>query len=208
MVGCMSELSRTEVVEWVKQVYGAAYADQRVVEGPAAFSVNVDPEAGPGAGALVVRKRTGEYWHLPDDQVAFVHTAKSDRRLLRALRNVVADVHWPMGVVKDGSLGSAEDRLAEWLRATRGWRTIDGRIRDLGWAFAVSPQPDAYHDGNQLAMMYGVGPLIAVKRSGAVWALSSTPTESSLVGAKNEAEFHRLVGEVSPNLQPTEWAQL
>ena len=77
-----------------------------MIEGPAAIAVSIDEfafhrETTFGGGAwIVVRKRTGEFWHIGNDpESAFVHTAKNDRRLRRAIRKVVRSPRRPAGVV-------------------------------------------------------------------------------------------------------------
>jgi hypothetical protein len=202
-------LTRNAVVAWAAGQCGPARAEQRVIEGPAAFLVNMDmTEPGEitfGGGTwIVVRKRTGEFWHIANDpESAFVHTAKNDRRLRRAIRKVVPFSKRPAGVVS-GTVAPAPDagltreQVGAWLRVTRGWEHIDRRIADLGWAFSVDTQPDAVLDGNSHAMTYGNGPLIVAKRTGEVWALSSAPNVVPAFTARDQDEFLRFVAEGMP----------
>ena len=104
-------LTRNDVVAWAAYRCGPTHAEQRVIEGPAAFAVNIDEyafvqETTFGGGAwVVVRKRTGEFWHIGNDpESAFVHTAKNDRRLRRAIRKVVPSPGRPAGVVPGARL--------------------------------------------------------------------------------------------------------
>ena len=201
-------LTRNDVVAWAVDRCGPMHAEQRVIEGPAAFTVNIDEyafhgETTYGGGAwIVVRKRTGEFWHIGNDpESAFVHTAKNDRRLRRAIRKVVRSPRRPAGVVPDASQappGLTREQVGAWLRATRGWQHIDSRITDLGWAFSVNTQGDAVLDGNHDAMTYGNGPLIVAKRTGEVWALSSTPDMVPAFAASTEHEFLSILARAYP----------
>jgi hypothetical protein len=102
-------LTRDTVVAWAADQCGPDYAEQRVIEGPAAFLVNVDFDVDVaereeirfgGGSSIVVRKRTGEFWYLAGDpESAFVHTAKNDRRLRRAITKIVPFSNRPDGVI-------------------------------------------------------------------------------------------------------------
>lgn len=207
-------LTRSEVVAWAADHCGPDHAEQRVAEGPAAFLVNVAYDAdlanGGGDSLIVVRKRTGEFWYVAGDP-EFVHTAKNDRRLLRAIKHMVPFASQPAGVIGAPPArqpGLTTEQLGAWLRATRSWQHIDDRIGDLGWAFVVSTQPDAYHDGNEYAMTYGNGPLVVAKRTGEVWALPSTPDMVPAFNARNEHDFHRILADAWPGANvPSEWVR-
>jgi hypothetical protein len=199
-------LTRNDVVAWAVDRCGPTHAEQRVIEGPAAFAVSIDEfafqgETTFGGGAwVVVRKRTGEFWHIGNDpESTFVYTAKNDRRLRRAIRKVVRSPRRPAGVVPpDPGPRLTREHVSAWLRATRGWQHIDSRITDLGWAFSVNTQGDAVLDGNRDAMTYGNGPLIVAKRTGEVWALSSTPDMVPAFTARNEHEFLSILAQAYP----------
>jgi hypothetical protein len=195
-------------VAWTTEQVGVEDAAQRVTEGPAAFLVQLDGDF--ADSTIVVRKRTGEYWHIAADQG--VHAAKNDRRLRRAIRKVVPFASQPAGVVPAAGgpaveAGLTRAQLAAWLQATHGWRHIDSRISDLGWAFSVSTQPDLYHDGNRDAMTFGNGPLIVARRTGEVWTLSSTPDMVPAFSARTRQEFRRVLAKSSyPGAtDPDEW---
>jgi hypothetical protein len=96
------------------------------------------------------------------------------------------------------------ERLAWWLRNTTGWRHIESRIVDIDWAFSVSTQPDEYHDGDRNAITYGNGPMIVVKRDGAVWRLSSQPAMVPAFGAATEDDFWRILRDAAPYFDPND----
>lgn len=83
------------------------------------------------------------------------------------------------------------ERLVEWIRASYGWRHVESRISDIGFAFVVDTQPDAYHDGDRSAITYGNGPMTVVKRTGGVWQVGSNPVFWDLYEARTEREFRR-----------------
>ncbi|MFD3440287.1 hypothetical protein ACFWU3_22560 [Streptomyces sp. NPDC058685] len=88
--------------------------------------------------------------------------------------------------------------LAEWVSARYGPRHAEGRIRDLGFAWSVDTQPDAYLDGDTSAMTYGNGPDIVVKRTGAVWQFGSSPMMLPLYEARTEEELRRAMAKLMP----------
>jgi hypothetical protein len=90
------------------------------------------------------------------------------------------------------------ERLVEWIRATYGWRHVESRISDLGYAFVVDTQPDEYHDGDRSAMTYGNGPMTVVKRTGGVWEFGSNPAFWGLYAARTEEEFRRELRKLLP----------
>lgn len=185
-----------------------------------------------GGLSILVLKRTGKYWYVssnPDAQV--VYDATDERGLRRVMRKAGLRPRQPDGTIEpapptqpppappweaepyvaapyDPTPQLTRERLADWLRVTRAWRHLDSRIIDLGWAFSVDTQPDDYHDGHRLAMTYGNGPLVVVKRNGAVWALTSEPAMVPAFGAGSEDDFYRILGDAFPHFDmnsPTEW---
>ncbi|MER7666411.1 MULTISPECIES: hypothetical protein [unclassified Streptomyces] len=88
--------------------------------------------------------------------------------------------------------------LAEWVRARYGPRHTDRRIRDLGFAWSIDTQPDAYLDGDTSAMTYGNGPDLVVKRTGAVWQFGSNPMMLPLYEARTEVELRRAMAKLIP----------
>lgn len=88
--------------------------------------------------------------------------------------------------------------LKDWLARQFGWRVFDGRIRDIGYAYSISTHPDAYHAGDQSAMTYGNGPLIAIKRTGGVWGFGSNPIFMRVFEAHDEQSFYTAVTAAMP----------
>jgi hypothetical protein len=146
----MTDVTRNEVVTWVMRRYGYDAA-QRIVEGPAAFWA----EAG-----VLVRRKTGDYWDVPETPDAAI-TAKSDRRFRRALgKRAVA------GSIRTGV---TPEQLGEWLRE-RGYQHIPERVTDVGWAFVVSTKPDAFFASTTAPLPHDDRGFVVVKRTGEVWA--------------------------------------
>jgi hypothetical protein len=150
-------------------MYGARDAEQRVVDGRAAFLVRLDHDR-----TLLVRKRTGEYWDFPGR--TDLHTARSDRRLRKALLN------GPTGVVHDPALDVTMAQLMAWLDATYGSELMIGQFLDQGWAFLALKGPVVF--GGPLGAMLAV-----VKRTGEVWDLYSGTQADAAAGARTEAGF-------------------
>jgi len=171
------------VVAWVAAVYNACDAEQWVTDGPAAFQVRIDD-----GQALLVRKRTGEYWAFPGE--TNLYTARSDRRLRHALRELVFDLDRPTGVIHNPSLDLTEQQLTAWLDATYGRQLIIGQIIDRGWAFlAIKGQVMYGGDmGSQTAT------LAVIKRTGEVWDLMPGRHAVAAFYARTEAGFHSEVG--------------
>lgn len=187
----MTQLGRADVVAWVTAVYGAPDAEQWVTDGPAAFQVRIDD-----GQALLVRKRTGEYWAFPGE--TNLYTARSDRRLRHALRKVVFDLDRATGVIHNPSLDLTEQQLRAWLDATYGRRLIIGQIIDRGWAFLAIKGQVMYggHTGSQSAT------LAVIKRTGEVWDLLPGTHADAAYYARTEAGFHAQIAMVARTLQP------
>ncbi len=161
------------MVTWVWVVHRLRDAEQRVAEGRAAFQVSL-----PGGGALLVRKRTGEYWEFGAE--SDLYKAGSDRRLRRALSKVTS-CDSPSGVVLDPSHDVTEAQVQAWLGATPGSWSSAGEIIDRGWAFLVP----------QESVQFGCAPgtaarvprtFVVIKRTGEVWDL--------LTGRDAEAAYY------------------
>lgn len=93
-------------------------------------------------------------------------------------------------------------QLGEWVRATYGPRHADRRVSDIGFAWLIDTQPDAYLDGDTSAMTWGGGPVIVVKRTGAVWHTGSNPMFFPLYEARTEEEFRRAMAAAMPQCDP------
>ncbi|MCX4672431.1 hypothetical protein OG453_38250 [Streptomyces sp. NBC_01381] len=96
----------------------------------------------------------------------------------------------------------AENTLVAWLKDRHGWRHYDGRVVDIGFAFTVSPQPDAYLMGDQAAFVMGLGPTIVLKRTGAVWGTGGNPYFMPLWQARTEEEFEAAFRRTHPQDDP------
>ncbi|MFI6848585.1 hypothetical protein OG535_27820 [Kitasatospora sp. NBC_00085] len=94
------------------------------------------------------------------------------------------------------------ETLATWLETRYGWQRPERRIADRGFAYSVDTQPDAYLDGDESAMTWGNGPIIVLKRTGAVWPLGSSPIFLPLFQACTEAEFEKAVATAMPGVDP------
>jgi hypothetical protein len=178
--GDVAELSWADVVTWVWVVHRLKDAQQRVAEGPAAFQVRL-----PEGDALLVRKRTGEYWTFSADND--LHKARSDRRLRRALSRVNS-LDTPAGVIFDPSQDVTKAQVQAWLDASPATRRCGGHIIDRGWAFLV-PQETA---------VYGCAPggvprmprtFAVIKRTGEVWDLLPGTFAESAYYATTESDF-------------------
>jgi hypothetical protein len=184
----MTDVTRNEVVTWVMRRYGY-HAAQQIVETPAAFWT--------GAGVLV-RRKTGDYWHLtevPDDVLA----ARSDRRFRRALgkRDAAGSIR----------AGVRPEQLGEWLRE-RGYQHIEARVTDVGWAFVVSTQADAFFaNGTRPRPEDGRG-LVVVKHTGEVWALDLSQRYVWGWVSGDETTFRAWMAAELPYIRPTEHVPL
>ena len=179
------------MVAWVAAVYATRDAEQWVTDGPAAFLVRIDD-----GQALLVRKRTGEYWAFPRE--TDLYTARSDRRLRHALRKLIFDIDRPMGVLHDPSLDLTEQQLRAWLDTTYGQSLVIGQILDAGWAFLAIKGQITYggHTGSQSAT------LVVIKRTGEVWDLLPGRHLEAALYARTEAGFRQQLAMVAGPLQP------
>lgn len=183
----MAEVTRDEVVTWAMRRYGYE-AGQGVVEGPAAFWVPT------GERGVLVRRRTGDFWDVHEVPEAAV-TTKSDRRLRNALgkRPVAGSIR----------AGVTPEQLREWLRV-RGYQHIEARVTDVGWAFAVSTQPDAaFAGGTPPLPQHGRG-LVVVKHTGEVWGLDLSQRYVWDWVSGDETTFLAWMAAELPYVRPTE----
>lgn len=94
------------------------------------------------------------------------------------------------------------EQVRDWVRGRYGPRHAERRITDLGYAYAVSTQPDAYLDGDTSAMTFGNGPDLVVKRTGAVWQFGSGPSLMPLYDVRSEDELRRAMAALLPGCDP------
>ncbi len=80
--------------------------------------------------------------------------------------------------------------LVSWLHTQFTGHHVESRVHDAGWAWWINTQPDEYLDGNHLAMTYGNGPWLVIKRDNSVWYLKSDPSSVPLYRATGEEEFY------------------
>jgi hypothetical protein len=179
-----------------------------------------------GNGPLIAIKRTGYVWAFgssPDEMPTFAardeesfYAAMPGRDPLRPDYRVstvplpwkslqdLADKTQPVSMEEFApSGGLTEETLTGWLRTRYGWEVFDGRIRDVGFAFLVNQQPDAYHLGDYDAAKPDVGPLLVIKRTGAAWTFGSDPRIQPLYGAEDEVMFVRMLSDLLPERNPT-----
>ncbi|MGN9792353.1 hypothetical protein ACTMTU_14820 [Streptomyces sp. OZ13] len=94
------------------------------------------------------------------------------------------------------------EQVRDWVRGRYGPRHAERRITDIGYAYSVSTQPDAYLDGDTSAMTYGNGPDLVVKRTGAVWQFGSGPELMPLYDVRSEDELRRAMAALLPGWDP------
>ncbi|GGT10792.1 hypothetical protein GCM10010271_11650 [Streptomyces kurssanovii] len=94
------------------------------------------------------------------------------------------------------------EQVRDWVHGRYGPRHAERRITDIGYAYAVSTQPDAYLDGDTSAMTYGNGPELVVKRTGAVWQFGSGPATMPLYDVRSEDELRRAMAALLPGCDP------
>jgi hypothetical protein len=197
--------------KWLSLRYGWPVFAVQITDHGYAFSAYHEPDPyAPvrtdgyrGNGPVIIIKRTGAVWRLGTDSTFFpVFGARDEKGCYAALATVMPgrdlsqpDDTMPVSIAQEeaqppqGSMFTLA-ALTVWLGEQFGWRVFDGRITDIGYAYAVSTHPDAYHAGDQSAMTYGNGPLIAIKRTGHVWAFGSNPVEMPIFAARDEESFH------------------
>lgn len=201
-------VAREQVASWLAERHDWRHVDDRITDLGWMFLVNTQPDEfldgtgaqNPAAGPIVVVKASGAVWWLPfaphlvpaigapDEQRFHEELAQAGHLLNQG------DPHeWLRPAV------ATRELVAQWLAEKYHWRHLEDRIVDRDWVFVVNTQPDAYLDGNENAMTYGNGPLMIVKRTGAVWALSSSPATMPVVGATDEQAFDELMRTAEPH---------
>lgn len=205
-------VTREDVVAWAAHSYGPRHAEQRVSEQPAAFVIDTSSDAvldghepvPYGGVSIVVRKQSGGYWQVGHDPVSqCVYLCDNDRDLRRSMKTAGLDPARPQGTIRTGTRVPRE-RVVAWLAARHGWRHLDDRVTDLGWAYLVNTQPDDYLDG-RCGLSRAAGPLVVAK-NGAVWALPWSPGNVPALAARDETTFHQLMSAAGHPLdRPAEW---
>jgi hypothetical protein len=94
------------------------------------------------------------------------------------------------------------EQVREWVRGRYGPLHAERRITDIGYAYTVTTQPDAYLDGDASAMTYGNGPDLVVKRTGAVWQFGSSPMLMPLYDVRSEDDLRRAMAALLPGWDP------
>lgn len=178
------------MVAWVAAVYHTHDAEQWVEEGPAAFQVRLDD-----GRALLVRKRTGEYWAMSG--ATDLHRVSSDRRLRRAVSTSFFDTDSATGVVHDPAHDLSWEQVHAWLAAHRGERVI-GQVIDRGWAFLATQGPIQYGG----VTGHPVATFVVVKRTGEVWDLAAGPQAEAAYHARTEAGFRAQLAYVTAYREP------
>lgn len=169
----------------------------QVHDAGAVFWVDTDPRFGP----VLVRKSTGGAWYLgaePRNRAVFA--MPSEEMFGRALWSCGLDPARPHDVFPfqpppppppPAPTPAGAEEVAAWLRAEFGWRHIEDRITDRGWAYAVNTQSDAFLDtGDPNDALVGNGPIIVVKRTRGIWFFGSNPVFLPAMNATNETEFY------------------
>lgn len=190
-LGSVTMLSRADVVAWVAAVYRPRDAEEWVTEGPAAFLVCIDD-----GQALLVRKRTGEYWAVPRE--TNLYRARSDRRLRHRLGKLVLDLDEPTGMIHDPSQDLTTQHLMAWLDTPFGRQQMVGQIIDRGWAFLAVKGPVLY--GGETGRAEAT--LAVIKRTDEVWDLMQGWHAEAAYYAKTETGFRRQISMLASHLQP------
>jgi hypothetical protein len=211
-------VTREDVVVWAARSFGPRHAEQRVSEQPAAFVIDTSSDAvldghepvHYGGVSIVVRKVSGGYWQVGHDPVSQgVYLCENDRDLRRCMKTAGLDPARPHGTIchEPTPPGMTRERVVAWLAAHRGWRHLDDRVTDLGWAYLVNTQPDDYLDG-RCGLSRDAGPLV-IGKNGAVWALPWSPGNVPALAARDEAAFRDLMAVAGhPLIHPAEWIPL
>jgi hypothetical protein len=181
----------------------------------AVFWVDIDPRFGP----MVVRTSTGSAWYLlAEPQNRAVFAMPSEEVFARALWSAGMDPARPHDVFPfqpppppppPAPTPASAEEVAAWLRAEFGWRHIEDRVTDRGWAYMVNTQSDAFLDtGDMHDALIGNGPIIVVKRTRGIWFFGSSPDFLPALEATSETDFYvglRAVLRESDPARPDRW---
>ncbi|RZS34293.1 hypothetical protein EV193_10980 [Herbihabitans rhizosphaerae] len=207
-------LQRDSLIGWLRTTRGWRHLDDRIRDIGYAYWVDTQPDEyldgrlGPqwAGGALLVLKRTGEVYDFGANSLfGAVYQARSEQEFQAALaatgarrtpHEQVPPDHPPPEVTRE--------LLTDWMTRRHGWRHLDSRITDAGYAFVVGTQPDAYHDGDASAMTVGSGPFSVLKRTGEVFGFGSNPIFQPVWSARSEDEFRAALAGIGVSAEPVE----
>lgn len=215
-------VTRDQVVAWLAERSGWRHFDNRITDLGWLFLVNTQPDdfldgtgpQDPAAGPIVVVKGSGAAWWLPlspnlTRAIGAVGAQEFHEEMAQAGHPLPAEPNeWLIERPELPKRELTRERVTEWLAEQYGWRHLDDRISDQGWAFSVNTQPDGYLDGDESAMTFGNGPMFVLKRTGAVWALPSHPGMIPVFSARDEHDFQKLMRAAMPFYdkdRPTAW---
>ena len=197
-----------------REVLTAWLAERGVVaqvhDAGAVFWVDIDPRFGP----MVVRKSTGGAWYFgaePHNRAVFAMPSEDvfGRAVLAsgldpARPHEVFPFEPPPPPPPSAPAPAGAEEVAAWLRAEYGWRHIEDRITDRGWAYSVSTQSDAFLDtGDPRDALVGNGPIFIVKRTRGIWFFGSNPIFLPAMEAANETDFYVARRAVFPTDDPS-----
>lgn len=86
--------------------------------------------------------------------------------------------------------GVTRERVVEYAAAVYGPRHAETRVAETDFGYWLNTQPDAYIDGDQMAMTYGNGPTLIMKSNGSIWNLASDPGSLPLFSVTSEDDFY------------------
>lgn len=215
-------VTRDQVVSWLAERSGWRHLDTRITDLGWMFLVNTQPDdfldglgpQDPAAGPVVVVKGSGAAWWLPlspnlTRALGAANAQEFHQEMARAGHPLPAEPYeWLIERPELPKQELTQERVAGWLAEQYGWRHLDDRITDRGWAFSVNTQPDDYLDGDESAMTIGNGPMFILKSTGAVWALPSHPGMIPVFSARDEHDFQHLMRRAMPVYdkdRPTFW---
>jgi hypothetical protein len=192
-----------QVAQWLRATRpGWRHIEDRIADIRFAYRIDTQPDAvldgdpsamTVGNGPAYVLKRTGEAWFLPSIPALLpVHDARTERGFRK--RMAAAGMGDAQEVVGTHTPTLTAAAVATWLRTVRPeWRHVEDRIADIGYAFRIDTQPDAFLDGDDSAMTDGNGPAFVLKRTGEAWFLPSTYDMLPAFDARAEHEFRAVV---------------
>jgi hypothetical protein len=215
-------VTREQVASWLAGRSSPRHLDGRITDLGWMYLVNTQPDdfldgigpQDPAAGPVVVVKGGGAAWWLPMSPnltraLGAASAREFHQEMARAGHPLPAEPdEWLLERPELPKRELTRERVTGWLAEQYGWRHLDDRISDRGWAFSVNTQPDAYLDGDESAMTIGNGPMYVLKRTGAVWSLPSHPGMIPVFSARDEHEFQKLMRTAMPFYdkdRPTFW---